>query len=239
MALKFGTLSLQLVLFYPALDLKDKITLTQALRSLKSINFNGEPTVLPLPNDVPAEIPRIILRSKDQKYEMNVALNRTDILYINKDEDDEGLPTQKIAEIKDTLIKASQEVHDILIKGYSGSINRSAVITQQVIKLDSGSKTFLESKLLKPTETQPFEIKLAYLYKETLKDSYFDINKWVRVDTLRNIKKPQDDSALRLTHDINTLSEKNYDFNDGKLSSFFEKATDLVENEVADFVKAE
>lgn len=235
MNLNFGINTFQLTLFLTAFDLKDKLLLAQQLRTLKSIDLNGEPTLLPLPVSAPIEIPRIILKSEDNSYGMNISLNRVDLIFKNKDKTEEGIPSIKITNIKETTIKSIQEIYDIFEKKYSANINRGAVIARHIIKLKTDSKSFLESKLLQPLKTKPFEIKIALLYKEKLGHNDFEINKWHRVDSLRNKDDNKDDTAIAFTHDINTIPETNYNFSNGKLSKFYNLTTDLIEKEINQF----
>lgn len=235
MPLKFGTKTFQLVLFLTALDLKDKLKLAQELRAIEAVDLNGEPTLLPIPDDAPVEIPRIILRSEDKSYQMNVSFNRVDLVYVDNESEGEEVPVTQMEEIKDRMVKALEQIYDVLVKNYSANVNRSAVVTRQIVKLETDSKTFLESKLLKESPTKPFEIRLAYLYKESLGEKSFEINKWQRVETLRKKDNTEDDSALAVTYDVNTINEVDYDFSGENLSKFFNLAIDLITNEVKEF----
>lgn len=235
MNVKFGFEALQVAIFTRSLDLTDKLEVAQALRKLKTINFEGEPTIFPLPEDAPLEIPRIILKSKDNSFALNISPIRTDLIFQSQKSAESDLPNGELSTIEKQIIPTILEVFEILSKNFSANVSRAAVIAKIIAKLDMSSKEFLQKTYIQKMTTTPYEIKTHFLFKEKLGD--FQINKWKRLETLRNKKNLEDDSALLFALDINTLLEIDYKFTPKNLEDFYKKAMGLIENEMKEFQK--
>lgn len=234
--MNIGTESIQVVVYTSSLDLSNKLKLAEGLSKVKAITFDGEPMILPIPEDAPLEFPRITLRTKDGFYSLSIAPSRTDIFYQEKDTTEYGIDKKQVLEIREKLINAVSEIIEIVTKDFAANINRIAVVTKQIIKLETSSKDFLQGKLIQELDYKPEEIKLAFLSKETLGD--FKINKWHRLDTLRNKKDPSDDRALGLVYDINTLAEIEYKFTSKIASKLFSEIFIYIDKETKAFIAA-
>lgn len=230
MKIIYGLESLQSVLFVNSLDFTNKLQLAQDLQKTKSINIGGDPTVLPLPNDAPLEIPRIMLKSNDQTYNVNAGPSRIDILFKNKSYDKDGIPQSDSKAVAKQIIETTLEINEIIVKKYRAQVNRSALIARVLIKLDVSSKEYLYKKFIKKPSDQPFEVNLAMLYRKEL--GKFKVNKWKRFETLRNIKNPDDESALSLILDINSLPEIDYKFSKETISDFLSKASVEIDKDI-------
>lgn len=230
MKIKYGLESLQSVLFVSALDFTNKLQLAQDLKGIKSVDISGDPTVLPLPNDAPLEIPRIMLKSTDQTYNVNAGPSRIDILFKNKDYDKDGISQSDPEAVTKQIIQTTLEINEVIVKKYRAEVNRLALIARVLIKFDISSKEYLQKKFIKKPVEQPFEINLAMLYRKDLKN--FKVNKWKRFETLRNIKNPSDESAISLILDINTLPEINYKFTKDAINEFLMKASTEIDKDI-------
>lgn len=222
--------TLQLVIFTNSLDLSNKLELAQELRNVKSIKLLGEPTILPLPDDAPLEVPRIMLKSDGGNFSVNISPVRTDVIFQTTQTTKEGLPQAKLESIQDKIAKVASEVFLILTGKFSAKVNRLSTIAKLVIKLDISSKKYLETILLRKMKQAPFDIRLSFLFKEKLAD--FQINKWHHYQTLRNKKNPKDDKALGLSFDINTLPEIDYKFSKEKALKFYKQSFTLIQEEM-------
>ena len=83
----FKVTTAQFVLFIdPLPDNSNKLDLAQKITQGTGNIFDGPPTILPIPNDAPQEIPRIILKDNTNTLNCNVCINRIDLLFKeNKD----------------------------------------------------------------------------------------------------------------------------------------------------------
>lgn len=230
MKIKYGLDSLQTVIFVSSLDFTDKLDIAQNLKKIKSINIGGEPAVIPLPNDAPLEIPRIMLKSIDQSYSINASPSRIDVIFKNKKYDKDGIPTISAKDISLNLINSTKEIAEILKNKYHAIINRVALITRILIKMDSSSKDYLKKAFLAKLSEIPYEINMAFLYRQDL--GVYKVNKWKRFETLRSLKNIKDDTALSFAIDINTLGEINYKFTPDSIEDFIKKASVNIDKDI-------
>lgn len=235
MEYKIGTEKLQLTAYIATIEFSDKLKIAQEIRSVRAIEFNGEPTILPVPDDTPLDIPRIILKSKDEKFILNLSYTRIDLYYQGIETTQEQIPTTLSQAVKQQLLACIKEVSEILISKFSASFYRAAIVDNQIVKLTIGSKDYLQTFMLKKTNVTPYEIKIANLYKEDL--GVYKINRWERFDTLRNKVNLDDDKGLRYILDINTASEIKYDFDSEKLVEYFKMALELISKQTKKYIK--
>ena len=228
---------LQMVIYTSSLDLSDKLGLAQELRrGVKAISiFEGEPTILPLPEDSPSELPRIILKNQDGSFSLNISPARTDLFYKSKDFDEQGISKIKLQNIEAEMIDSIIEIATLLRTKFTSHIHRAAIIVNHLVKLKESSRDFLSNNFLKKNVVvdKPYDIQLNFGNKKTIDG--FKINEWVRFHTLRSKKNPEDDTAFMLILDINSLIEVDYNFTEANLKSFFEKSFRLANKEVKIF----
>ena len=75
----FFVARMQVVLFGQVV-LGKKVQAAAELTNQLADLFDEEPILLPVPDDAPVEIPRIILRSKDGRHSSNISLNRANFV---------------------------------------------------------------------------------------------------------------------------------------------------------------
>lgn len=142
----------------------------------------------------------------------------------------DGVPALRIDSLKDEVKSYSKELIKSS-KAFQANFNRAALVSNFIIKLTESSKKYILDKFVKKGTIQtPEEIKIHILNKETM--GGYKVNEWVRFETLRNVKDPRDDKALRLLIDINSLPEAKYSFTEITVASFYEKALELVDEEL-------
>lgn len=229
---KIGIEASQVVAYASALDFSDKLSIAQKLRDIKAVDFGGEPTIFPLPEDAPPEIPRIILKSRDGKYALNLYLNRVDLVYQGKKIDFDGTP-ESLKTVNDSLVKCFLEVTSLLSREFSAKFNRAAMVVRHIAKLDESSKKLLAHTLLRADGDTPYEVRMAYLFKESMGE--FKVNRWFRVETLRSKKDPKDDEALAILFDINTLPNVDYAFSEKVFQEFCNMTTKKINIEMEKF----
>ncbi len=229
--MKLGLASLQGVLFINNLNLTDKLFVAQLLGKLKSIDFSNNPTVLPLPPDAPLEVPRIILRSNDGVFNLNISPTRIDLFYNNKQSDKEDVPVGDIKEIEKKIIEILKEISEILITKLSVNIPRLAVVSNYLIKLKESSKKYMLSKFMKEGVVGDVkEIQLNFLTNKEV--NKYKLNEWIKFNTLRNLKNVKDDTAVLLSIDLNSLTEINYNFSNDSIDEFLKICFSLIQKEM-------
>jgi len=75
---------IQTVIFIRNLNIStdvDKTNWFSKINNALSIIFDSEPSLVPIPNDAPPEIPRFILKNLDSKLHCNISLSRIDFFY--------------------------------------------------------------------------------------------------------------------------------------------------------------
>jgi len=166
--------------------------------------------ILPIPNDSPPEIPRVILKDASKSYSVNVALDRTDIQFHSEEDKATLTPLSKIENAENILFPLLSDTYEILTACFGAKMTRIALIAKEIVKLQESSKVFLNRVYFKK-DTNPFEMNLAFLYKEKINE--FQVNRWLRLNTLRKKSNQNDDKAISIISDINTVVESQYKFN--------------------------
>lgn len=143
--------------------------------------FNGDPVIPPMPEDAPLEIPRIILKSKDERYVLQISLKRVDFFYNSP-------PKNSAVKFP---VNGLYEKFITISKCFSGETYcqflRSAIVTQWIVELRKSGVEYIASNYLRkdvPFEN-PYNLELRYLTKENIADCR--VNKWVRVKTIRRV----------------------------------------------------
>ena len=158
--------------------------------------FDVDPVQVPIPNDVPPEFPRIILKSNDNRYGGNVALSRTDIFY--------NVPannTDNLESLLDTQKTNIQNIFNFLI-GRGIIVNRIGFIAVAVKELspeEGNGHDYLRNKFISDDRFQdPKE--LMFRYNKASRTENFDMNNLITI-----ISKAQ--NRIMLQTDINTVAE--------------------------------
>lgn len=209
--------SLQCVFFVNNFNLTDKLKIASGLVEACSQVLDGDPAILPIPDDAPVDIPRIIVRSKSEVYVCQLATSRIDFFYNPKAQSDQSLEAAREAYL-DALLKLAGFVRGVL----KVSIVRFATVANCVSKLSTSSNQFIRTKYLKDTSTvrDTYEIQLHALNKLDLPNGV-KVNRWYRVISSRDPNNLTDDSFLTITVDINSLSEIAYDFDERRVQETF------------------
>lgn len=193
--------------------------------------LKGEPTILPIPDDAPPEIPRIILKSKTYPYSCNFCKNRFDFFYKEQRKPDKTLEQvfpdfQKILDRLTAYVKTSLNI----------KVMRLGFISNFVIGLkESGNKYLLREYLHPNIFLNPYEIQINVLHKFEL--GFFKVNRWIKLKPLRMKNNVKDDRRILIEIDINTLSEETYDFSPDQIKQFIVFARNHIRDEVMSSLK--
>ena len=193
--------------------------------------LKGEPTILPIPDDAPPEIPRIILKSRTYPYSCNFCKNRFDFFYkeqrkLNKTSEEVFPDFRNILDRLTTYVKTSLDI----------KVTRLGFIPNFVIKLKESGNEYLLREYFHPNLfLNPHEIQINVLHKIELES--FKVNRWIKLKPLRMRNNIKDDRRILVEIDINTLSEEMYDFSPDQIKRFIALAYDHIRDEVISSLK--
>lgn len=200
--------------------ISDKLKITNSLNDSLSGLFDGDPVILPFPNDAPPEIPRILLKSKDEQYNLQITMNRID--FIHRYPKDVKIERYPVPDLYEKFVSIHKNLADINVE-----FNRAAVVTNWIIESDSPGALLLQAKYIQ--ERVPFEdpskIEVHCLTKETVAGC--ESNKWVRIKSAHKISAPEQNQFLLLVIDINTMAEKPRQFDKALLNKFLSDCTEI------------
>lgn len=177
--------SIRYVLFFKEMRKGfNKIKVASALCGTVDL-FNGEPTILPFPDEAPAEVPRIILQGDNSSCQ--IGLQRLDLVQ-----------TTESSTISDGLNGISNDfrsIYKICIDELGFVVSRIALVLEGVLKVSSPF-TFVNENYLKESinDLQGFE--LGFHTKPVIDG--FMLNKWVRLHC-------NEGNVLTYLIDFNTL----------------------------------
>lgn len=227
--MKYFVKGLQAAIFSPGIDLTNKISFADLIVKETKDLFDGDPIILPLPADAPAEIPRIILKSKDQSYSLNVAQTRLDFQY-NEQVIKDGLPTKEIMELKTSFLNHTSSLVDVFMNKVGAKVVRLGFIATFQTKPSENTNEFIGKKyLVKSYATGDlYNVALAILKRISLNKEL--VNIWFRLNSYRKEGDSLDNKVLTIQLDINTLSDVVLNLDSISVSGFFEKTISYLIN---------
>jgi len=225
---RLKVLRLQYALFLDHVDLSNKLTLADEVLSASGNFFDGEPMVLPMPTefrDVPPDIPRIVLKDKQGRYRCNVCANRVDLIFIET-----GEPGAVLDDVWTDYFPICQKICEYVKSNLKTKIVRLGLVAGFFLKLKGSANRHLNTNYLQRSLFQnPYEIQFNILNKTTV--SNFNVNRWVKFRPLRKEKDLEDDTAMSVEIDINTLPEEVRDFLPREVEGFYKAACDHIKKE--------
>lgn len=212
--------SIQLSVFTPPKILPSSKILKNLLSILPD-EFDGEPTILPLPEDAPAEIPRITFQDKNKTKFFEIAPKRANIKYIRASKEENFNETNIVSNSSELLVsylnKQFAECNRIAL-----ILNRFAYKNNPESELASH---FCKDNFLNEPFDSPSEFQIHALKKYKL-NNLFDVNSWVRIKSGSVTFDPNQYRVVFYEQDLNTLQElieeKTYD--NQEIEKFFNAA---------------
>ncbi len=195
--------------------------LNTLLLELKTINAfkNGVNTLIPIPPDVPREIPRLILRSKDQSIGCNISFDKANLFWLNTKEKDDYSQTI------DTIKKLTNQVGSVLMKHTpTKKVWRVGFIKEYY--LESEATALIKGKTL--VENLGNNLKdylLQFTYKLENMTIHNNCNEVVIINS-NAIKLTDKKKVVMLTHDINTVPTPPIDWDLNQIADFISEAND-------------
>jgi len=196
---KFQIVSLQISIFTPTI-LFSKNKILEKLMSKFSEVFDGDVVSIPLPDNAPKEIPKIILNSANKKIKLEIADNRTNFFRYRQD-DDEKIDLDKLFPLCIEIFTEYKECTQAII-------GRLAIVTVKFVEDNNPGLTlaqhFCQERWLTIPFNRPENFEIHAHKKYPFEN--FNINSWVRCKTGFLMKNAT--PIILVTQDINTLAEE-------------------------------
>jgi hypothetical protein len=217
-----------LVVLFGDVALSDRIGVAQSLNKATKNLFNGGPAILPIPDDAPLEIPRIILRSKDENFVCHVSSKSLEFSLKQKKGEN-----KRLKEIQDDFLSQLADLARVVKTGLRVKVERLGVVINSAMFLEEPSTDFLIKRFLKEgIVIDPREVNLSFLHKFAL--GGFKVNRWQRFSCV----SPKDEGTLegaKVLHietDVNTVPEIKYDFSAEAIPSFCSQVFTFTESDL-------
>ncbi|MBM3118488.1 MAG: hypothetical protein FJ006_02885 [Chloroflexi bacterium] len=213
----FFVRSLQAAIF-GIINIRDPLEVGHQLRSATGGLFDGEPLVLPLPSDAPQEIPRIVLRDKEDRYSCNISSSRLDLFYRKKD------PSQKWVDLRDEYLGHLSVVSRALLTNLRVDITRLGSVAEFAVPMDANPNSIIRKIFLKEGAlVGEHALQLHILHRQSWETT--EINRWIRLIG-------EEGAMLRVIVDINTLPEKRYNFDVQGIESFYDHVSSFLADDL-------
>ena len=193
----------QVVAFTTALQLPTTAVLG-ALLAVEGVTFDGDPIILP--PSMGSEVPHIVLTSKDGRHRIQAGQARLDVFR-------NLVPGEPIPSLETAVLSAFP-----LIEAYQlssrATFKRLAVLTKRTVVVEDPAKAlashFCQQRWLDGPLNRPREFELHAHKMFTLPGSV-EVNSWFRCKTAI-LSLPGDPRAIVAEQDLNTLSEREQEF---------------------------
>lgn len=165
--------------------------------------FDGEPVVLPKAAELPPEIPRFGVVSRDDVWKIQVSSNRADIFWQLNSID------QPVVEDSEFSRVAVEALAPLISQNAAIRVSRLAFIVKRVWAVDEPgallARHFCRDSLLAGPLNRPKEFQL-HAHKVYRPDGFVDVNSWIRWKTA--LREPEHVPCVSLEQDLNTLGEE-------------------------------
>ena len=198
-AQQFSTISVQAVAFVSDRLVASGKVMAAVLKNYAD-RYDGDPQALPLPPDMPAEIPRVILKSAEPRYKFEASPTRLASQWMRND-DGEFTLADLTAECGEVIAHCMTELNP--------HVGRLALVLTRFIHVDDPAQSLVSRFCSADAQAEPFnrsttfEIHNHKRYQPLGLES--TVNSWVRCRTgvVGDDKSP----AIVIEQDINTLVE--------------------------------
>jgi len=224
-------------IFTPDLGSIKSATFLNTALELLGDRFDGEPTILPLPQDAPADIPRIILSSADKKWTLQTSLLRTSLFYEPTIDDPVTEDAGSFGLFASNFFTAYQQKLDLRTQ-------RLAFITDRRSQKDTPASYLVEKFCIEELREKghPFYNTRAFGVDSLKRYPWegFTVNSWVKFRSAHAGNRPEDKfRVIVIQNDLNTLpydEEPDQEFSPHDIERFFNKAPEEL-NKILDVYK--
>jgi len=216
------------VLFFPPHDIPNKAGFVSNFLDFTRV-FDADPMILPIGN-APPPVPRIVLKSRDERYSCEIALDRLSFAYND---------TRQQKRTLDGLYPEYREtLHHVIVAAQAGiavPIVRLGFVTRHTVELGSSANEWLRQTYIRPDRLPlAHETHLNVLHR--LEMESFRVNRWIKIWTMRDPNEEQNDPALAVEIDINTFADEPTRFDRSAMVAFYLDAFDRAEKDLKAYV---
>jgi len=229
----FSTASVQLAAFTPEPSEFSASNVLAAVLGKYANLYDGVVQALPLPENAPLEIPRVILQSKNGAFRLEAAPLRIACYWIV----DDSLETEPGKGFLTCL-----DVLEQYLKSTNIQVYRLALVLNRIYKnqnpasqiVEQFCKPGLQASLFK--ESKKFEL---HDHKEAQLQS-FSVNSWVRFKSAQLVSENSVEPVLLIEQDTNTLAEETWQrFTANQISEYFHLALENSEKTLQNYLPNE
>lgn len=218
----FRVIKYQGAIFTPDLSISNSFAILKVIVDLLGEKLQGDPMILPIPQDAPAEIPRMQFTSQDKKWILTMSLARTDLIFVDPSTlEPDGMDVEEFSCLCSNFFSNLKEKLNIRVQ-------RLAFVTDRASQNDQAAdlvvKKFCKDELAqdgKPfNNVNNFEIHSLKSYDW----KGYSLNSWVRIKASDLRIKEEVVPALVVQNDMNTLpldKDSGRDFSPEEIRTFF------------------
>jgi len=197
-ASQFGLFSVQTVIYTPDEARFSPPRILASILSAYVDRFDGPVTTIPLPDDAPSSLPRVMLQSRDGMWKLNASPSRIDSVWVASVTQPSGAGA---------VVRCS-EVLEAYVRSSGIRVGRLALVVVRACETSDAAQLLIERFCNERSQAAPFnrsanfEIHNHKRYR--LQSVGRDINSWVRCRSGLLQQKP----AVAVEQDLNTLEEE-------------------------------
>jgi hypothetical protein len=202
---KFTVVKVLVAIFTPDFNISNSLKIANVAFNLMGDRLDGEPTILPIPQDAPADIPRVTLQSSDKLLSLSIAPSRTNLMF--------SIPLESVVDAIDYssyYSKMSKFLVEFSAK-LDLKVQRLGYVSDRLIIEDNALFLIMERFCNKDQiiKGRPFYNPKRFEIHSLKKYDWdgFQLNSWVRLKFLPiKLKDEETKPALLVQNDLNTLS---------------------------------
>jgi hypothetical protein len=211
----FKDISYQAAIFTPNPEIKKAVIIKDLLSQFGDL-FDGDPEILPFPEEVPAQVPRIILKNSKALWELNISKSRIDL----------------VADARHIGVTIFCDKAMQIFKTYRiaarASVGRIALIIRRFYETGNAgielANHFCKENWISTALNRPEDFKLHAYKKYKIDNRIPEINSWIR----HNVGQVSSEDlgskkGIIVEQDLNTPAEKveSTDYNQEDIKYFF------------------
>lgn len=237
MLTNFQTPSILLGLFLRKFDVQDFQSFAETL-PWRLPEFDADPQLNRLPENAPADQPRVRFVSKDQRYLLEAGPNKVHFRMmpgeIQQTERGANVQALPVAKAFENFIPQAMRVHTTLSEHFGATANRLGVVTDIIAPTPSSSNQRMQQSILGGKNLlgeRLHDLQIQALAKTRLPGD-LGVNRRITVRSMRTGAQGNPDLLMSIQVDINTLAEEPYDISTSDLEAFLKGVVSHMETEV-------
>jgi hypothetical protein len=210
----FDIAECQVVLFTSGLQFSASRVLIDMSQSVKL--YDAEPVMLPNADEMPPEVPRIILSSRDGRHRMQASAIRCDIFR-------QALPEEPGPRLSE-LLPACLPIIRAYKRATNAAFDRLAIVVKRIVPFEQPAKLlsehFCKDEWLQGPLNRPQQFELhAHKVFEVPGSVY--VNSWFRCKTAI-LNLPEQRPGILIEQDFNTLKDIGREYTQEDVETFFD-----------------